>query len=347
MSAMSLHYDHHREWHSAILVSVKSSTHDRQVASRGSSVATRKRSTALWRSFLPQSSMLSRTRRASSLPMTFIIIHCAMTPHAGPGIHHLHVQPKADWSALLQKGLVATNAHLKEATSLLNYIKYRTLSTCTLKLEQTKLGIQPAPVVVNYSSRGPSQSSVILKPDIMAPGHNIIASVAAVQPSSWMGHTPLWSNFGIMSGTSMVCLHASGVAALLHVVHPDWTPAMIKSAIMATTTSTDNTLRPITDARFENTTVASPLAMGSGQSNWPTPLCKISLASPLAAKYTDKQIMAITRSSTAYNCSISSIDVNYPSFIANATSGGMRFSRTVTNVRKAMAVYHVSWDSPR
>ncbi|MCI11198.1 subtilisin-like protease-like, partial [Trifolium medium] len=87
-----------------------------------------------------------------------------------------------------------------------------------------------------FSSRGPNAlNPEILKPDVTAPGLNILAA--------W---SPAAGNmFNILSGTSMACPHVTGIATLVKAVHPSWSPSAIKSAIMTTATILDKRHRPI------------------------------------------------------------------------------------------------------
>ncbi|BBH08137.1 hypothetical protein Prudu_020251 [Prunus dulcis] len=91
---------------------------------------------------------------------------------------------------------------------------------------KTVLGLKPAPRVTAFSSKGPnSLTPEILKPDVTAPGLNILASWSPAAGDK---------QFNILSGTSMACPHVTGIAALIKAVHPSWSPATIRSAIMTT-----------------------------------------------------------------------------------------------------------------
>lgn len=85
-----------------------------------------------------------------------------------------------------------------------------------------------APFTASFSSRGPiaAGGGDILKPDIIAPGQDILAAVA---PPGDHGR-----NFGLNSGTSMSSPHMTALGALMHQAHPSWSPMMIKSAFMTT-----------------------------------------------------------------------------------------------------------------
>lgn len=86
----------------------------------------------------------------------------------------------------------------------------------------------PAPFTAAFSSRGPllAGNGNLLKPDISAPGQDILAAVA---PPGNNGRL-----FDVYSGTSMSSPHVAGLAALLKEVHPRWSPMAIKSALMTT-----------------------------------------------------------------------------------------------------------------
>ena len=88
-------------------------------------------------------------------------------------------------------------------------------------------------VMASFSSRGGSNQTLgISKPDVTAPGVNILAAYSPEEAE------PLGvpSTYALLSGTSMSSPHTAGAAALLTALHPDWTPGQIKSALMMTAT---------------------------------------------------------------------------------------------------------------
>ncbi|XWS41900.1 hypothetical protein CRYUN_Cryun17cG0121800 [Craigia yunnanensis] len=243
---------------------------------------------------------------------------------------------------------------LHDGQTVIDYIKQTTNPRGRFQFRKTTFGTKPAPRVDAYSSRGPFLSCPrVLKPDILAPGSLVLASWSPISEVTYVRSHPLFSNFNLLSGTSMATPHVAGVAALIKRAHPDWSPAAIRSAIMTTANSLDNNLTPIKDVSNYNLP-ASPLDIGAGHIN-PTKALDPGLvydATPedyikllCAMNYTSTKIRIFTKSS--YNCTNRSLDLNYPSFIAffndeHSTSSEkvvQEFQRTVTNVGKGGMAY--------
>ncbi|KAM4078566.1 hypothetical protein ACB094_09G047800 [Castanea mollissima] len=92
-----------------------------------------------------------------------------------------------------------------------------------------------APFVASFSSRGPQKISLnILKPDISAPGVDILAAYSTLTTTTGYPNDDRHTVFNIISGTSMACPHASAAAVYVKSFHPDWSPAAVKSALMTT-----------------------------------------------------------------------------------------------------------------
>ncbi|KAM3689471.1 hypothetical protein ACB098_09G050500 [Castanea mollissima] len=211
-----------------------------------------------------------------------------------------------------------------------------------------------APFVASFSSRGPQKINLnILKPDISAPGVDILAAYSTLATTTGYPNDDRHTVFNIISGTSMACPHASAAAVYVKSFHPDWSPAAVKSALMTTATP----MKSIdTDAE---------LGSGSGQIN-PTQavnpglIYDISMSSYISflcnEGYNNTVIDLIVGGLDKIDCTKfkpaqGTDGLNYPTMHtqldSNSTSISATFYRTVTNVGYATSVYTSKVTSPR
>jgi subtilisin family serine protease len=210
-----------------------------------------------------------------------------------------------------------------------------------------------APWMASFSSRGPnSVAGDIIKPDITAPGVNILAGAS---PYPDPGFLP-GELFQCVGGTSMASPHVAGAFALIKQAHPDWSPAMAKSAIM--TTAYQDVMKE------DGVAPADPFDMGSGHLNMGGKAIKGSAFEPglvYDAGFYEylgflcdaaPEVFADPEGTCAFLKSIGipteAYNLNYPSIGIAELPGSLTVQRTVTSVAEenGWREYTVSVDAP-
>lgn len=189
-----------------------------------------------------------------------------------------------------------------------------------------------APFTAEFSSRGPltAGGGDLLKPDVIAPGQDILA---AYSPS--VGG----EEFNMISGTSMSSPHVAGLAALLRDLHPDWSPMMIKSALMTTgydvkddTDAAGRTFRQGAGHVDPNKAASPGLVYDSNRYDWFAFLCG-----------TTKAVGAATcEGLVSKGYSTDASDMNVPSIAIGDLAGSQTVTRRVTNMDRTPGTYHAS-----
>lgn len=236
--------------------------------------------------------------------------------------------------------LPATHISYSDGLTLYSYLNSTKPRYGYITIPKTELNTRPAPFMAAFSSQGPNTvNPEILKPDITAPGLSILAAYSEEAPPSELSFDKRRVPFNVLSGTSMSCPHIAGIVGLLKTLHPDWSPAAIRSAIMTTARTRDNEEMPIKNSSF---TKATPFSYGAGHvrpnramdpglvydlttSDYLNFLCTMGYNSTKIARFSTEN----------YACSTKPVkleDLNYPSITVPKLRGAVTVTRKVKNV---------------
>jgi len=264
----------------------------------------------------------------------------AVAEAGGIGMILYNVQGGADSTLAVEHSVPTVHTRAADTAVILDYLGG---GEGTASLSEGVQFEARGPVMADFSSTGPALAGGgdLLKPDITAPGVDVIAAVA---PPGNNGN-----DFASLQGTSMSSPHIAGLGALLKATNPEWSPAAIKSAMMTTAYQTDNKGDAIT--RHDGST-ATPFSYGSGHVQ-PTDMFDPGLIydnGPVEWLQYGCSIDQFQMIGYGDLCdSVDAIDpsnMNYPSIAVGDLAGKQLITRTVTNVSSKTSTYFPIIEAP-
>ncbi|OEL28984.1 Subtilisin-like protease SBT5.3 [Dichanthelium oligosanthes] len=249
--------------------------------------------------------------------------------------------------------LPATMITYSEAVALHNYMTSTGSPVANISPSTTEVGVKNSPSIAGFSSRGPSGTlPSVLKPDIAAPGVDILAAFTEYVSPTELASDKRRSEYAILSGTSMACPHISGVIGLLKAARPEWSPAAMRSAIMTTARTQDNTGAPMRDHDGKeadafaygagnvhpNRAIDPGLVYDAAPEDYFTFLCSMG--------FPTGDMKRLSAGKFACPAKVpSKEDLNYPSIVVPSLRGTQTVTRRLKNVGRP-AKYLASWRAP-
>lgn len=146
--------------------------------------------------------------------------------------------------------------------------------SATIGADNAYFSTTNADIMAGFSSQGPTDVDFRVKPDVVAPGVNVLSSI----PQSYCDKNV--DCFAFFQGTSMASPHLAGAAAIVKQAHPDWPAWAIRSAIV----NTADTGR-LTDYRDGTTVVTDVNVTGAGIANVEAAVDAAALLAPVSVSF--------------------------------------------------------------
>jgi minor extracellular serine protease Vpr len=169
-------------------------------------------------------------------------------------------------------------------------------------------------IIADFTSWGPTDVDFRVKPDVMAPGVNVVSSI----PRSYCGGAPC---FAFFNGTSMASPHLAGSAAIVRQQHPEWSAAQVRSAIVNTAD------RHVVKELDNSTIVTDANKVGVGRENLLAAVNAMVAVDPVSLSFgaiPSGSGTALQRSVVLSN--ISGATQTYSLAVVDASGGGVSFS---------------------
>ena len=127
-------------------------------------------------------------------------------------------------------------------------------------------------IVADFTSEGPTDVDFRVKPDVMAPGVNVVSSI----PRSYCGGAPC---FAFFNGTSMATPHLAGSAAVVRAARPAWRAAEVRSAIVNTAD------RKVVKDLSNTTILTAANIVGTGRENLQAAVAAVVALDPVSLSF--------------------------------------------------------------
>jgi subtilisin family serine protease len=173
-----------------------------------------------------------------------------------------------------------------------------------------------ADIMASFSGEGPTAADFRVKPDVVAPGVNVLSSI----PLSFCGGASCWAFF---QGTSMATPHLAGSAAVVLAQHPGWTAAQIRSAIV--NTADQNVLKKFSTGATET----DVNIIGNGRDNLLSAVSANVGLDPVSVSF--GSVPSISSITKTYNVTLTNLTGSLVTFslsVGSSTGTGVSYSVT-------------------